>query len=117
MYRITISQITHHKFLLFGQTYLPNDQDFGIIEKSKRFHGDIFVPHDLVAAVAEAKKTKPHFVVTELTYDDFVSTKALLDNAVNRKVTVDEESVKCLHIQWIHFDGKQPNIIVFQAQC
>ena len=49
-------------------------------------------------------------MVTELTSDEFLSTKALL----NKKVSVDGERVKWLQIQWIHFDRKQPNIMFFK---
>lgn len=31
-----------HKFLVSGHSYLPCDQDFGIVEKEKKFHKNIF---------------------------------------------------------------------------
>ena len=75
-----------HKFLESGHTFLPNDQDFGLIEKNKRFNKDIFVPADWIKVIGSAKKHKP-FVVTELKTDKIVSMKPLEQRAVNRKKT------------------------------
>jgi len=74
----------NHKFLESGHTFLPNDQDFGLVEKNKRFNKDIFVPADWIKVIASAKKHKP-FVVTELKTDKIVSLKPLKQRAVNRK--------------------------------
>lgn len=103
----------HHKFLLSGHTYLPNDQDFGLIEKNKRFHSDIFVPHDWVRVVASARKNKP-FVVTELDQSHFVSTGNLLQMCVNRKMNADKCKVEWLKIQWIFFTVDHPNVMFFK---
>jgi len=74
----------NHKFLESGHTFLPNNQDFGLVEKNKRFNKDIFVPADWIKVIASAKKHKP-FVVTELKTDKIVSLKPLEQRAVNRK--------------------------------
>lgn len=45
-----------HKFLVSGHSYLPCDQDFGLIEKEKKFHPHIFVPSDWIAVIENARK-------------------------------------------------------------
>ena len=102
-----------HKFLLPGHTFLPNDQDFGLIEKNKRYHSDVFVPHDWVRVVATARKDKP-FIVTELEQSDFVSTDELVKQCINRKMNASQQKVEWLKIQWMHFDRDHPNVMFFK---
>jgi len=103
-----------HKFLLPGHTFLPNDQDFGIIEKNKRYHSDVYVPQDWITVIKTAKKQKPHFVVTGLDTKNFVNLSPLEESAVKRKVTPDKMKVEWLKIQWIHLDIEHPNMMFFK---
>jgi len=41
--KFTVTSVDH-KFLVSGHTFLPNDQDFGLIEKNKRYNKDVFIP-------------------------------------------------------------------------
>ena len=102
-----------HKFLQTGHTFLPNDQDFGLIEKNKRFYRDVFVPHDWVRVVKTARKEKP-FVVTELESTHFVNIEELLKTCVNRKVNADRNKVEWLKIKWMHFDAEHRNVMFFK---
>ncbi|CAH1099175.1 unnamed protein product [Psylliodes chrysocephalus] len=41
----TVNEI-NHKFLVSRHSFLPCDQDLGLVEKQKKFCRDIFVPDD-----------------------------------------------------------------------
>lgn len=103
-----------HKFLVSGHTFLPNDQDFGLVEKNKKFYKEIYVPDDWIKVIQTAKKKSPTFVVTELTASDFFSLKVLESNSVNRKMTSEGEKVMWLKIQWIRFEKQHPGVMYFK---
>lgn len=73
-----------HKFLVSGHSFLPNDQDFGVIESASRKCIQIFTPQDWSHVIKKAKVKKP-FVVVKVTTPDILSTKGLEDMIVNRK--------------------------------
>ncbi|CAH1099071.1 unnamed protein product [Psylliodes chrysocephalus] len=54
------------KFLVSGNSYLPCDRDFGVIEREKRYHENIYIPDDWVKVIASAKKKHPKFQNIEL---------------------------------------------------
>ena len=58
----TVSRIDH-KFLCSGHSYLPCDQDFGLVEKSKKYHSNIYVPNDWEVVVRTTRK-KPFHVIS-----------------------------------------------------
>jgi len=53
----TVEEIDH-KFLLSGHSYLPRDQDFGLIEKERKFHPDVYLPNDWDTVILSARKKK-----------------------------------------------------------
>jgi len=64
-----VSQIDH-KFLCSGHSYLPCDQDFGLIEKSKKYYPNIYIPDDWKSVITSARMIKP-FKVVEMYTNDF----------------------------------------------
>jgi hypothetical protein len=110
----TIVNNIDNKFLIPGHTYLPNDQDFGLIEKNKKYHSDIFVPTDWIRVIQSAKKRKPEFIVTKLTKSDFFATKQLEENSTNRKTDENGQKVMWLKIHWLHFNKLHPYRIDFK---
>lgn len=54
----TVKEIDH-KFLVSGHSYLPCDQDFGVIEKQKKCFPNIFIPKDWNNVIMAARKKKP----------------------------------------------------------
>lgn len=44
-----------HKFLVSGHTYLACDQDFGLIEKQKKYHPEVYVPDDWLQVILAAR--------------------------------------------------------------
>ncbi|XP_050497716.1 uncharacterized protein LOC126878867 [Diabrotica virgifera virgifera] len=90
-----------HKFLIPGHTYLPCDQDFGLIEKAKKYYKKIYLPADWSEVVKNACKKRP-FIVNMMSSKMFFSSKQLLKQITNRKKTQDGEKVvwrTMVHIQ------------------
>ncbi|CAH1111461.1 unnamed protein product [Psylliodes chrysocephalus] len=105
--------IIDYKFLVSGHSYLPNDQDFGLIEKNKKHYKNIYVPNDWVQVVLEIKKKNP-FRVVVMTSSDFFSTNELEKALTNRKKTAADEKVEWLRIQWLRYEKEKPGIIQYK---
>lgn len=54
----TVKKIDH-TFLVSGPSYLPCDQDFGLVEKQKKFFPNIFIPEHWNNVILVARKKKP----------------------------------------------------------
>lgn len=102
-----------HKFFVSGHSYLACDQDFGLIEKQKKFFKNIFVPDDWIEVIKAARK-RNSFKILKMTSEDFFSTKKLESNITNRKVTAEKSKVKWLSIQWLLFHKTHPFSIFFK---
>jgi len=50
-------------FMQSGHSFLPNDADFGVIEKAKKTVGSIYVPEHWMDHVAKSRKRNPFTVV------------------------------------------------------
>jgi len=59
-----------HKFLVGGHSFLPCDQDFGLVEKQKKFHSEIHLPDDWKSVITSARKRNP-FKIVNMTKNDF----------------------------------------------
>jgi len=42
-----------------GHSYLPCDRDFGVIEKQKKYHPEIYIPNDWITVILKARKKIP----------------------------------------------------------
>ena len=49
----------NHKFLISGHSYLPNDTDFGIIEKARPKSTQVYVPSQWYNIIATCHKSNP----------------------------------------------------------
>ena len=52
-----------HKFLVSGHSYLPCDQDFGLVEKQKKLFPNIFIPEHWNNVILAARKKKPFKII------------------------------------------------------
>ena len=86
-----------HKFMTSGHSYLPNDRDFGGIERARRRTTSVFVPDGWCTLVEGARRVNP-FSVRKMQGEDFVST------IINRKKSVDGEKVEWLNIHWVRVE-------------
>ena len=96
-----------HKFMVCGHSYLPNDRDFGSIEKARHRSSTLFVPEDWCTLIEHARRVNP-FHVRRMHQADFVSACQLTSMIVNRKVDVDGDKVDWLSIHWIRVEKASP---------
>ena len=104
-----------HKFLVRGHTYLPNDRDFGQIEKKKR--GRIFyTPGHYINFLREARPKKP-FIVDEMTAEDILDHSSLTRQYTDRKKDITGKAVLKSKALWINYgegeaviDGKKTTV-------
>jgi len=75
--------IITQKFLESGHSFLPNDSDFGDIEKRLKHHSEVYVPQQYYDVIREARSSSKPFKVIEMTQDDFFSTAMLEKATVN----------------------------------
>lgn len=97
----TIEEIDH-TFLVSGHSYLPCDQDFGLIEKNKKNFREIYIPQNWLDVIKTARKKQP-FKIIRMTSRDFFSSKSLEKNITNRRVSLDNNKLEWLKIQWLKF--------------
>lgn len=57
--------VVDHKFMILEHSYLPNDHDFGSIEKAHRQTQHIFIPEDWYTLVENARTKNPFHVVSQ----------------------------------------------------
>ena len=102
-------EVINQKFFIPGQSFSTCDQDFGIIEKEKRYHKNIYVPDDWIEVIKASKKKAPKFVVTKIDSSNFFSCAELLKNEItNRKISVDNNKFEWLKMQFIQMRKTDP---------
>ena len=67
-------RVVDHKFMISGHSFLPNDHDFGSIEKASRRTQHVYVPENWCTLVEAARRNNP-FNVTRMEMGDFVSAE------------------------------------------
>jgi hypothetical protein len=112
---LPIDSFTIH-FMQSGHSFLPNDADFGVIEKKKKRGKDIYIPQHWMTLVREARKKNP-FKVVELKSHEFLDLSNMSKQLVNRKRAVDGTNVEWLKIQTICFKKNRPGIMQYKYVC
>lgn len=90
--------VIEQKFFVSGHSYNSCDRCFSLIEKNKRFFGDVYIPDEWIQVIADAKKNEPKFEMTKMMPKDFISSQLLEKLIVNRK-----KDVKKNKINWFGF--------------
>jgi hypothetical protein len=103
----------NHKFMISGHSYLPNDTEFGIIERATKKATEIYVPEQWYRLVSKCNKKTP-FKVVQMTSEQFFSTKPLLDKSTVRKVAESGEKVEWLKIQWLRACKDSPQKLFYK---
>lgn len=106
-------EIIDHKFLYSGHSYLPNDADFGTIEKSIRKKNLLYIPTDYYTIIQQCRKHKK-FILHEMKRDDFVSTKSLENAILRRRKNTNGEDVNWLKICWIRVLKNKPYTMLYK---
>lgn len=102
-----------HKFMLSGHSYLPNDRDFGTIEKASRRTQHVYVPEDWFVLVERARQRNP-FTVKQMATNDFVSIAKVRSLIVHRKTNTQKQKVEWLNIRWLQIRADQPFQILYR---
>jgi len=103
-------------YMQSGHSYLPNDADFGVIERCKKQAKDVYIPEHWMELIRQARKHNP-FKVIEMKSEDFVDLQRTSKQLVNRKKACDGSPVKWLQIQSICFTKQEPQIMMFKYVC
>ncbi|CAH1983743.1 unnamed protein product [Acanthoscelides obtectus] len=93
-----------HKFLISGHSYMECDQDFGLIEKSKKKNQYVFVPDDWSKIVAQASRK---FTVVRMRNEDFLSVEQM-------KKEIKDSIPGIRNIQWFRLEKDKPNILQYK---
>ena len=64
-----------HYILVRGHTYLPNDEDFSVIERRKKVKTHLFTVDHWVDTIKESKVTPPVFEVVKMEQHEFLDYK------------------------------------------
>ena len=99
--------LVDYKFMLSGHSYLPNDRDFGAIEKASRRIQHIFVPEEWCTLVERARQKNP-FTVIQMSMDDFVSIENIRALIVHRKMNTQRQKVNWFDIRWLQVSKDKP---------
>lgn len=98
------------KYLESGHTFLPNDTDFSKIETQLKFHERIYTANEYMQVIRCCKKKNP-LHVTKMTKEDFLSSKNIEKNIVNRKIYINKEKTNWLQTKVIFIKDDQKYII------
>ena len=111
MYIVTNSEfkytIVDHKFMISSHSYLPNDWDFGSIERANLKTEYVFVPEDWYTLVQSARRKNPIEVI-KMTEKDFVSISNIKKEITYWKVNTDKENINWLNIHWLRLNKDSP---------
>ena len=111
----TAIETVDHKFLVSGHSYLPNDADFGVIERATK-KSALYVPDQWFQTIRSCKRSNP-FAVVEMNQELFVSVGDLLHYAVIRKKCTDGSKLEWLKTQWIQIRQQEPMKMYFKYTC
>ena len=67
---ISIEKITH-RYPIPGHTYLPNDDDFGVVEKKVKKSRPIYSVEQYTEVLKSAKKSPKPFIINVVSREDF----------------------------------------------
>jgi len=77
--------------MVSGHSFLLSDTDFGVDERAKWKHEQVYVPSQWAEITQRARKSG--FEVYEMSTEDFFMYKELGKEIVNRKVNIHGEKV------------------------
>jgi hypothetical protein len=102
-------EVINQKLFIPGHSFSNCNPDFGIIEKEKRYHKNIYVLDDWIEVIQASKKKASKFVMTKMDSSKFLSCAELLKHEItNRKMSVDKNKVEWLKMQFIQIRKTDP---------
>ena len=103
----------NHKFLVCGHSYLPNDSDFGVIERATQKSCELYVPEQWCSIIEKCSRKNPYTVV-RMKQEMFVSVSDLVKRCTVRKTSLQGNKVEWLKIQWIQVRKSSPMKLYFK---
>jgi len=105
----TAIELIDHKFMVSGHSFLPNDSDFGVIEKATvKDINNIHIPEQWYQTIEQCKRKEVAFKVVRMQQNDFVSITELAKYATIRKTDDNGQKVEWLKIQHIQIRKDMP---------
>lgn len=105
----------NQKFFIPGHSFDICDIDFGVIERSKHYHEEVYVPEKWERVIADAKKRNPKFQVHRMTSELFYSWDTLENEITNRKISENKQKVEWLKIRWLQFRKDEPKKLFYKT--
>lgn len=93
-------QLARYLYLESGHTFLPNDTDFSKIETQLKFYERIYTEDEYMQVIKSCKKKNP-LQVTKMAQENFLSSKNIEKNIVNRKTFINKEKINWLQTKVI----------------
>jgi hypothetical protein len=81
----------NHKFMVSGHSYLPNDRDFGVIERATNKANELYVPEQWCQLIEKCNQKNP-FEVKRMQQSMFVSVGEFSKFATVRKIQEPQET-------------------------
>jgi len=103
----------NHKFMVSGHSYLPNDSDFGVIERKVSRTSQMYVPSDWYKAISTCNRKNP-FEVNEMSQESMVSVAPIMKVLTIRKHDDMKQKVEWLKIQWIQIRKENPKKMFYK---
>ena len=101
------------KFMISGHSYLPNDADFGIIEKEIQKREQVFVPDEYFDIIRSCQQ-RNSFMLHEREFKDFKSSKSLENVITKRTIDINGEKVNWNKIAHLQLKKSEPLKILFK---
>jgi hypothetical protein len=103
-----------HKFSQPGHSFLPNDSDFGDIEKKMKYQPEVYVPTQWYDIIEKSRVKKNKFEVIKMERNYFKNTAVIEENMVNRKKTDSGDKVEWLKIKEMRFKMEAPGLMEYK---
>ena len=97
----------NHKYMVSGHSYLPNDADFGVIERATKKSTEMFVPEQWCSVIRKCNGKKP-FEVVSMKHEMFKSVDELSKMVTIRKISETGQKVEWMKMQWIQIRKSEP---------
>ncbi|CAG9765894.1 unnamed protein product [Ceutorhynchus assimilis] len=102
------------RFLVSGHSFLPNDSDFGDVECVLKRQTKMYSPEDYIQVMKSCRRQHPIEIVS-MEKKNFVSTKMLEKEIINRKKSCVEEKINWLKIKEIKILKESPYSIFIKT--
>lgn len=98
------------KFLMSGHSFLPNDSDFGDVERKFKKKENVYTDAQYIKVMLDSRRENK-FVINRLSSKDFLSVNSLEKAVTNRKFDKDKDKVNWLKTHQITMEKAHPTVL------